>query len=92
MGSYVEYFNTQRPCYAICYDTPEIYRKNYYRGDLEKKDTLSARQLTTEPKFVQKKREHVKNLSSVHSWKPVHLCCYRKSRHRMVEKDLKLYL
>ena len=47
----------QRPCYAIGYDTPNHYYQRYQRGELERKDTFSKRVLTTEPKFVQKKRQ-----------------------------------
>ncbi len=53
---YVNFYNKQRPCYAIGYDTPNHYYQRYQRGELEKKDTFSKRILTTEPKFVQKRR------------------------------------
>jgi len=61
IGRYVKYFNTQRPCYAIDYDTPENYRKRYYKGELRRMDTFKSRNLTPEPKFVQKRREVSKN-------------------------------
>ena len=54
---YVNFYNKQRPCYAIGYDTPYHYYQRYQRGELEKKDTFSKRVLTTEPKFVQKRRQ-----------------------------------
>ncbi|MFA6736389.1 MAG: integrase core domain-containing protein [Saccharofermentanales bacterium] len=54
---YVEFYNKKRPCYAIGYDTPDNYCKRFRRGEIEKKDTFSKRELTQEPKFVQKKRE-----------------------------------
>ena len=54
---YVKYFNEQRPCYAIGYDTPVNYRKKYNKGELERKNTFADRVLTEEPKFVQKRRE-----------------------------------
>ena len=50
-------YNKQRPCYAIGYDTPDHYYQRYQRGELERKDTFSKRVLTTEPKFVQKRRK-----------------------------------
>lgn len=34
---YAKYYNEQRPCYAVGYDTPANYRKRYYRGELERK-------------------------------------------------------
>jgi hypothetical protein len=55
--SYVAFYNKQRPCYAIGYDTPDHYYQRFQRGELEKKDTFSKRVLTTEPKFVQKRRQ-----------------------------------
>lgn len=58
---YVKYYNTQRPCFAIGYDTPENYRKRYYRGEMPKKHTFEDRKLTSEPKFVQKRRQQTEN-------------------------------
>lgn len=54
---YVKYYNTQRPCFALDYDTPDNYRKRYYKGELAHKDTFSKRILTDVPKFVQKRRD-----------------------------------
>ena len=54
---YVKFYNEQRPCYAIGYDTPVNYRKRYYKGELEHKNTFVDRVLTDEPKFVQKRRK-----------------------------------
>ena len=54
---YVRFYNEQRPCYAIGYDTPANYRRRYYKGELEQKNTFAKRVLTQEPKFVQKRRE-----------------------------------
>ena len=53
---YVEYYNKKRPCYALGYDTPDNYYRRYQRGELEQKDTFSKRVLSTEPKFVRKRR------------------------------------
>lgn len=55
--AYVDFYNKHRPCYAIGYDTPVDYRKKYYRGELEVKNTFEHRVLTEEPKFVRKRRE-----------------------------------
>ena len=54
---YVIYYNSQRPCYALGYDTPDRYYKRYVNGELEKKDTFSKRILSEEPKFVRKRRD-----------------------------------
>ena len=51
---YVSYYNDQRPCYALNYDTPANYRKRFYKGEIERKDTFESRVLTEKPKFVQK--------------------------------------
>ena len=56
---YVEFYNRQRPCFAIGYDTPDHYCKRYYRGELERKDTFSHRVLSEEPKFIQRQRKNV---------------------------------
>lgn len=53
---YVTFYNQQRPCFAIGYDTPDNFCKRFYRGELEKQDTFSKRVLTEKPKFVQKRR------------------------------------
>ena len=54
---YVKYYNKQRPCFAIGYDTPDNYHKRYTKGELEIKNTFANRVLSDEPKFVKKCRE-----------------------------------
>ena len=63
---YVDFYNNHRPCYAIGYDTPVNYRKRYYKGELERKNTFESRELSEEPKFVQKRRKqvHSRNVST----------------------------
>ena len=56
ISAYVLYYNKQRPCYSIGYDTPDHYYSRYMSGELEKKDTFSKRVLSETPKFVQKKK------------------------------------
>lgn len=58
---YVTFYNENRPCFAIGYDTPANYRRKYYKGELEMKDTFSKRQLSEVPKFVQKRRKEADN-------------------------------
>ncbi|MCL2058297.1 MAG: hypothetical protein FWH01_04460 [Oscillospiraceae bacterium] len=53
----VEFYNKQRPCYAIGYDTPDNYYRRFMRGEMVGKDTFSQRVLTEMPKFVQNKKE-----------------------------------
>ena len=52
MERYVRFYNEQRPCYAIGYDTPANYRKRYNKGEIKCRETFEKRELTTEPKFV----------------------------------------
>lgn len=56
IDKYVTFYNENRPCFAIGYDTPANYRRRYYKGELEVKDTFSKRQLSEVPKFVEKKK------------------------------------
>jgi len=56
ISAYVLYYNKQRPCYSIGYDTPDHYYSRYMSGELEKKDTFSKRVLSVTPKFVRKKK------------------------------------
>jgi hypothetical protein len=56
---YTHYFNTERPCYSIGYETPVRYYERYINGELEKKDTFKNRVLTETPKFVQKRKADV---------------------------------
>lgn len=59
MERYVKFYNEQRPCFAIGYDTPVNYRKRYNKGEIRCKETFEKRELTTEPKFIQKRRTTV---------------------------------
>lgn len=61
LWGYVKYYNNQRPCFAIGYDTPENYRKRFYNRELPRKQTFENMVLSTEPKFVQKKRQNADN-------------------------------
>lgn len=63
LEKYVDFYNNHRPCYAIGYDTPVNYRKRFYKGELERKNTFESRKLTEEPKFVQKR--HKQGVSDV---------------------------
>ena len=57
MQTYQKYYNHQRPCYAINYNTPDGYRRKYENGFLPVLDTFKNRELTQEPKFVKKRRQ-----------------------------------
>lgn len=57
LDDYVKFYNEQRPCFAIGYDTPDNYRKRYYKGELPRKNSFESRELSPEPKFVQERRQ-----------------------------------
>ncbi len=52
---YVKYYNEQRPCFAIGYDTPHNYRERYYKGELETHNSFEKRVMDPTPKSVRKK-------------------------------------
>jgi len=41
LDRYVKFYNEQRPCYVVGYDTPVNYRKRYYKGELERVAKIS---------------------------------------------------
>ena len=57
---YVKFYNKQRPCYTLGYDIPDNDYHRYQRGELERKDTFSKRNLTEEPKFIESRRRRDK--------------------------------
>ncbi len=61
LDRYMTFYNEQRPCYAIGYDTPANYRRRYYKGELPKKDTFDNRQPSELPKFVREKKNGIDN-------------------------------
>ena len=54
---YVKYYNNQRPCWAIGYDTPANYRRRFNKGEIPRKDTFSKREPSPLPKFVGKRKK-----------------------------------
>ncbi|MGI6573048.1 MAG: hypothetical protein ACOX19_06465 [Fermentimonas sp.] len=61
IARYVKFYNEQRPCFAIGYDTPDNYRRRYYNGELPREKTFESRELSPEPKSVKERRERAKN-------------------------------
>ena len=57
IAAYVKYYNECRPCFAIGYETPQRYRKKYYKGELVHKNTFDNREISPEPKFLREKRK-----------------------------------
>ena len=52
LDAYVDYYNEKRPCYAIGYDTPNNYRKRFYKGELPRKDTFGKREANATPDAI----------------------------------------
>ena len=61
LDEYVKFYNENRPCFAIGYDTPNNYRKRYYNGELPRKNTFASRELSPEPKFVRERSKKSEN-------------------------------
>ena len=61
LDEYIKFYNEQRPCFAIGYETPDNYRKRYYKGELPRKNSFESRELSTEPKFVKERRKKADN-------------------------------
>ncbi len=56
ISEYVEFYNTQRPCYAIGYDTPKHYYQRYQSGEIERKNSFENRVLSEVPKFIRERK------------------------------------
>jgi len=67
---YKEFYNEQRPSWALGYETPDHYRRMYYNGELKKRDTFSGRILSPEPKFVKKRREQAHSQQNTQECQP----------------------
>lgn len=49
---YMAYYNEQRPCFALNYDTPAHFCHLFLSGQTTRKDTFNKRVLDPRPKFV----------------------------------------
>ena len=43
IDEYVDYYNEQRPSYALGYETPNDYYRRYMSGELQREDTFESR-------------------------------------------------
>lgn len=64
---YVIYFNSERPCYSLGYDTPNNFYAKFKAGEIECKDTFKDRVLDPTPKYVKKLKEAHKKQGSENS-------------------------
>lgn len=53
--SYVEWYNSERPCWSLDYMTPDAFHGAFMAGDVERKDTFAGRVLDPTPKFVRER-------------------------------------
>lgn len=56
LDRYMIYYNSQRPCFAIGYDTPSHFCQLFLSGERECKNTFESRVLDPTPKFVRLRR------------------------------------
>jgi transposase InsO family protein len=56
IDAYIEYYNSQRPCYALGYLTPDEFYRPFMAGETECKDTFKNRVLDVTPKFVRQRK------------------------------------
>ena len=52
---YVEWYNSERPCWSLGYMTPRAYYEAFMAGDVERRDTFADRVLDPTPKFVRER-------------------------------------
>ena len=57
LEQYQYYYNRQRPCFALDYDTPRNFYDRFISGEIERKDTFRNRELTEIPKFMRKTKK-----------------------------------
>lgn len=54
---YIEWYNSERPCYSLGYKTPDELYERFMDGDIERRDTFKDRVLDERPKFLRQKLE-----------------------------------
>jgi transposase InsO family protein len=57
IDAYIEYYNSQRPCYSLGYLTPDEFCRRFMAGEIKRKDTFKGRVLDETPKFVRQRRD-----------------------------------
>ena len=55
VDAYVSWYNSERPCWALGYMTPDDFYDAFMAGEVERKDTFKDRVLDPTPKFVREK-------------------------------------
>ena len=55
IGEYVKWYNSERPCWALGYMTPDAFYEAFMAGEVERRDTFRDRVLDPTPKFVRER-------------------------------------
>lgn len=55
VDAYVEWYNSERPCWALGYMTPDAFHGAFVAGEVERKGTFRDRVLDPTPKFVRER-------------------------------------
>lgn len=57
IDEYIEWYNSDRPCYSLGYKTPDEFYEEFMSGKTNRKDTFKDRVLDECPKFIRQKLE-----------------------------------
>lgn len=57
LDAYVDYYNSERPCYSLGYMTPDAFYAAFMAGEIERRDTFKNRVLDPTPKFLWEKKD-----------------------------------
>ena len=55
IDGYIEWYNSERPCWSLGYMTPNDFYDAFMAGEVERRDTFAGRVLDPAPKFVREK-------------------------------------
>ena len=55
VAEYVKWYNSERPCWALGYRTPDEFYGAFMAGEVERRDTFADRVLDPIPKFVRER-------------------------------------
>lgn len=55
VGEYVKWYNAERPCYALGYNTPDAFYEKFMEGRVKRRDTFARRTLDPTSKFLRER-------------------------------------